>query len=250
MKICNYHKFDDGQGLNGNVGPNTGFNNPSVNSSIAIVAIPANAELKDGKFYDKNTGEYLGLFIFDNSEPRMAADGKYEQYPLNWDKDGLGVRNAAITQLPGVSLQAIGEIYDPKIPSIALSTMQVAAIRDTNPKFGLGDEVLVMSGGKMVSMKFFDYANDRANPANNRLSHAEFNYAGFAAFGLDKTSTGKQVLTDGSAPSAPVMIAAKPVVSGQQYFGDKYPDKLRNSYIGHNNPDDHARGRGVTIQTK
>jgi len=237
MSSCIYHQFDDGQGLNGNVGPGIGFDNFNINGAVAIVAVPANAELgKNNIYYDKTTGLAIGTAVFDNSEPRMMKGGRFEQFPINLDDDGLGKRDPSRTQLPGVSLQAIGEIYNPNIPSIALSSIQVAAIRDTNPKFGLGDEVLVMSGGKMVPMKFFDYADDRKNTANNRLSHVEFNRTAFRSLGLrDPTSN--------DAPSAPVQVLAKPVVPGQQYFADKHPDLYKTSFVGLNNPSDKSHGR-------
>jgi len=237
MGSCNFHKFDDGQGINGNVGPNTGYNNFSINGPVAIVAVPANAVLGENNiYYDKTTGDVIGTAVFDNSDPRMMKGGRSEQNPTNLNDDGLGIRDPSRTQLPGVSLQAIGEIYDPNIPSIALSSIQVAAIRDTNPKFGLGDDVLVMSGGKMVSMKFFDYADDQTHTANNRLSHAEFNRTGFGALGLrDPTSN--------DAPSAPVQVLAKPVVPGQQYFADKHPNIYKTSFVGLNNQSDRSHGR-------
>ena len=238
MGSCIYHQFDDGQGLNGNVGPGIGFDNPSIDGQIEIVAIPDNlVKGADGNYYDKITGEKYGPAVFNNNEPRRLKNGSLEQFPTGLDEDGDGIRDAAHTRLPVCSLQQIkGERYDSSIPSIALSSKQVAAIRDTNPNFGLGDDVLVTANGKMVSMKFFDYADDATHTANNKLSHTEFNRAAYRAFGLEGQ------LTANSAPAFPVVVIAKLVKPGQQYFIQKYPENA-NKFIGYNNPDDKARGR-------
>lgn len=188
MNSCNYHQFDDGQGLNGNIGSNENTQgNPPGDPPPA--ALPDGTYSKDGILYNVD-GEVVGNHIASSADVKRDNDGT------------PGITKA---QDPSVSSRtSIGAAYNPSAPGIALNSKQLTQIRQTDPSFKLGDSVLLYYNGATTKATYFDNSTDATHNANNYMSHVEVNGAAINTFriqsGINSVNTKGSVMVVAAIP--------------------------------------------------
>lgn len=180
MNSCNYHQFDDGQGLNGNIGPDT----YSSTDNIEYRTPPA-ASLPDGWKVDEGTGDITDAngnvaYMAIDSNAHLVGNKKNDA-SIDYDGGPEGKTDKTKNRKNETSL---GASYDYREPGIALNQKQVAAIKKSDPAFKLGDKVGVLYNGRFQQAVYFDNASTDAKQANNYWGHIELNPTAFRAFGV------------------------------------------------------------------
>tara|TARA_R110000868_G_scaffold54509_7_gene170297 strand:- start:1739 stop:2335 length:597 start_codon:yes stop_codon:yes gene_type:complete len=176
MNSCNYHQFDDGQGLNGNIGPSTDALQQGNDNHQHVLPTPA--VLPDGYSIDPETknilnanGDVVGNSVDSGGNVNIDFDGGY-------DPRGFGDR----TRQNNTSLGK--KLYNPDLPGVALCSKQIALIRQTDPNFKLGDKVGLMYNGQYQEAVFFDRGDDAQHQRNNYYGHMEINPQAATNFGI------------------------------------------------------------------
>ena len=169
MNSCNYHQFDDGQGLNGNIGSNENTQgNPPGDPPPA--ALPDGTYSKDGILYNVDE-EVVGYIT------ALSSDVK---------RDNDGTPGITKDQDPSYSpYTSLGPAYNPSVPGIALNRKQLAQIRQTDPSFKLGDSVLLYYNGATTKAVYFDNSTDATHNANNYRDHVEVNEPALKTFRIE-----------------------------------------------------------------